>query len=71
MENGPPACMLIYLSGGRETGNLFGVALATALAVNPLSGRVIFVTRIITAECTIDRIYHRYYHRSMLFITLW
>ena len=26
MENRPPACMLLCLKTGRETGNLFGVA---------------------------------------------
>ena len=26
MENGPPIHVLIYLSGGQKTGNLFGIA---------------------------------------------
>ena len=46
MENEWAACILIYLSGGRETGNLFGVAILetilnliqlTVLILEPLS----------------------------------
>ena len=64
MENEPPACMLIYLSGGWETGNLFGVVLWLHTNACPNVKQRHFVITVLWMLQIIN-VHYSYYVRSL------